>query len=115
MITVGISNVPSTTSVGKTFGRIWPGDTVKKHHMRSRQLVGSRQQFSDARVRRPGGLVREEVAAESGDLLLCRYFFGVMLTIHCTPNLSVHMPNVSPQGALASGMIVVPPATSFSK
>ena len=38
-----------------------------------------------------------------------------MLTSQLTPNLSVHMPKVSPHGAGASGMVTVPPADSFSQ
>ena len=36
-----------------------------------------------------------------------------MLTIHMTPNLSVNMPKVSPQGAFSSGTTMLPPALSF--
>jgi hypothetical protein len=37
------------------------------------------------------------------------------LTIQLTPNLSTHMPNVSPHGALSSGMVTVPPSDSLSQ
>src|SRR5512147_514908 len=38
-----------------------------------------------------------------------------MFTIQSTPNLSFSIPNASPQGAFSSGMVIVPPAESFSK
>ncbi len=38
-----------------------------------------------------------------------------MFTSHWTPNLSVHMPNVSPHGAGSSGMVTVPSADSLSQ
>ena len=39
----------------------------------------------------------------------------VMLTSQLTPNLSAHMPNVSPQGAGPSSMVTLPPAESLSQ
>ena len=43
-----------------------------------------------------------------------RYIFGaVIFTSQLTPNLSINMPNESPQGALSRGMVTVPPAESF--
>lgn len=38
-----------------------------------------------------------------------------MLTIQLTPNLSRHMPKVSPQICLSSGMTILPPALSLSQ
>lgn len=38
-----------------------------------------------------------------------------MLTSHAMPNLSTHIPKVSPHGALSSGMVTVPPSTSLSQ
>ena len=38
-----------------------------------------------------------------------------MFTIQLTPNLSTHMPNVSPHGAFSSGSETSPPSDSFSQ
>src|SRR5437764_1176864 len=51
-----------------------------------------------------------------GGVELDRYSFGALtLTSHVTPNLSVHIPNVSPQTAFSSGISTVPLADSLSK
>lgn len=39
----------------------------------------------------------------------------VRLTIHLTPNLSVHIPKRGDQNVLSSGMVIDPPAASFEK
>ena len=38
-----------------------------------------------------------------------------MLISQAIPNLSTHMPKVSPQIAFSSGMVMVPPSMSFSQ
>ena len=45
------------------------------------------------------------------------HYAGVpaMLTSQLTPNLSFNMPNVSPQGALLIGMVIVAPSASLSQ
>ena len=42
-------------------------------------------------------------------------FGPVMLTSQLTPNLSVHIPKLSPHGAGPSGMPIAPPADNFSQ
>ena len=36
-----------------------------------------------------------------------------MLTIQVTPNLSTHIPKLSPHGAFSSGIAAMPPSTSL--
>jgi hypothetical protein len=38
-----------------------------------------------------------------------------MLTIQLIPNLSTHIPKLSPHGAFSSGTVTVPPCDSFSQ
>src|SRR5680860_1316274 len=38
-----------------------------------------------------------------------------ILTIQLTPNLSVHIPKLSPQGASSRGIVTVPPSESLSQ
>ena len=38
-----------------------------------------------------------------------------MFTSQLTPNLSLHMPKVSPQGALSRGAVTVAPSESLSQ
>lgn len=40
---------------------------------------------------------------------------SVMFTIHGSPNLSVHMPNVSPHICFSRGIFMSPPADSLSQ
>lgn len=44
-----------------------------------------------------------------------RTYFPAIFTSHCTPNLSVHIPNVSPHGAFSSGIVTLPPGESLSQ
>lgn len=38
-----------------------------------------------------------------------------MFTSQLTPNLSVHMPKLSPHGAALSGWVIVAPSESFAQ
>jgi len=66
---------------------------------------------SHARALGPGPAVCPGPSGDLGPYACC----WLMLTSHGTPNLSVHMPNSSPQGCFSIAIVTVPPSDSLPR